>query len=62
VRGARSYEICVVPHGDPALAVFEHYEGPTEARQRHAEMTKWLRDHGWTVIAHVAGDRIHAAA
>jgi hypothetical protein len=62
VRGTHSYEVCVVPHWDPALAVIEHYDAPTRALLRHADLVRDLREGGWTVIDHVAADGMHAAA
>jgi hypothetical protein len=61
-RSRRSYEVCIVPHWDPSSAVIERYDAPTPALLRHAEVARRLRESGWTVIDHVAADRIHAAA
>lgn len=62
VRGSRSYELCVVPHWDPTLAVIERYEAPARAFLRHAEVAGLLRERGWTVIDHVSADRLQGAA
>ena len=61
-RGPRSYELCVVPHWDPASAVIERYDAPTPALLRHAEVARRLRENGWLVIDHVAADSIYVAA
>jgi hypothetical protein len=62
VRGPRSYEVCVVPHGEPASAVIERFDGVTAALLRHAQITRRLRERGWLVIDHVAAEGIHTAA
>lgn len=61
-RSDWSYELCVVPHGDPSAAVIERFDAPTPALLRHAEVTDRLRQDGRTVIDHGPGLGIHAAA
>jgi hypothetical protein len=61
-RGDRSYELCMVPHWDPASAVIERFDAPMPALLRQADITKRLRENGWMVIDHVATDRHHVAA
>jgi hypothetical protein len=61
IRGNGSYEVCIVPHWDPSLSVIEHYDSPTPALLRHAEIARSLREDGWMVIDHVAADSIHLA-
>jgi hypothetical protein len=56
VRGHRSYELCVVPHWDPAAAVIERFDALTIARLRHAEIASLLREQGWFVIDHTAAN------
>jgi hypothetical protein len=41
--------------------VIEHYDSPTPALLRHAEIARSLREDGWMVIDHVAADSIHLA-
>jgi hypothetical protein len=43
-----------VPHRDPASAIIERYDAPGAAFVRHAEIARWLREHGWMVIDEVA--------
>jgi hypothetical protein len=62
IRGARSYEVCVVPHWDPSSAVIERYDAATPALLRHAEVARLLREDGWMVIDLVATDSIQTAA
>jgi hypothetical protein len=62
VRGDWSYEVCIVPHSDPAAAVIEPFDTPTPALLRHAEVARHLRADGWTVIEHGAALSIHEAA
>ena len=62
VRSDWSYELCVVPHGDPSAAVIERFDAPTPALLRQAEITQHLRASGWTVIDHGAALSIHQAA
>ena len=60
-RANRCYEVCVLPHWDPASAMIERFEAPTPALLRHAEIASRLRENGWIVVDHVAAE-IHAAA
>jgi len=61
-RGDRSYEVCVLPHGQPSFAVIESYDALAPALVRHAELAASLREDGWMVIDHVAVDGMRAAA
>ena len=61
VRGDHRYELCVVPHWDPAAAVIERFSAPTAALLRHAEVASLFREQGWMVIEHVAGRGAAAA-
>jgi hypothetical protein len=60
-RGNRCYEACVLPHCDPSSAVIERFDTPTPALLRHAEIARRLREDGWAVIDHVAGESVHPA-
>lgn len=62
IRGARAYELCVVPHWDPSSAIIERYAEAAAARCRQADVTRRLRAGGWIVIDHVETDRVRAAA
>ena len=48
-RGHRSYDVCVVPHWDVSSSVVEHFEGPSVALLRHAEIARRLRAGGWVL-------------
>ena len=61
-RDYDSFELCVVPHSDPSLAMFEQFDASKLALQRHAEVTRQLREQGWTVIDHGCALAIRAAA
>ncbi|HEY7190793.1 MAG TPA: hypothetical protein VH436_29785 [Vicinamibacterales bacterium] len=61
-RDDQSYEVCVVPHWDPASTLIERFETPTLAVLRHADLTKRLRESGWVVIDHVVPRGFNAAA
>jgi hypothetical protein len=62
VRDDAVYELCVVPHWDPAAAVIERYDSANPALLRHAEVIGALREHGWIVIDHLAENGSAAAA
>jgi hypothetical protein len=59
-RGRGAYEVCVLPHWDPASAVIEHFDAATPALLRHAQLACRLREVGWMVIDHVTAT--HQAA
>ena len=61
-RADRSYEVCIVPHWDPASAVVERFTASTPAFLRHAAVAKQLRESGWKVVDHVGAGDIDAAA
>jgi hypothetical protein len=60
-RENRSYEVCVVPHCDPASGIIERYEAAAAALVRHTELARWLRAHGWVVIDQIVTDDFSAA-
>lgn len=62
VRTDWSYELCVVAHQDPSAAMIERFDAPTPALLRQAEVARFLRANGWTVIEHGAALSIHEAA
>jgi hypothetical protein len=61
-RGDCCFELCVVPHSEPSLAMIEQFDAPRPALRRHSEVTKRLRQDGWTVIDQGAALAIRAAA
>ena len=61
-RGEGAYELCVLPHWAPSLAVIERFDASMPALLRHAEVTSRLRDDGWMVIDHVSDGCVRAAA
>jgi hypothetical protein len=62
VRGPRSYELCIVPHWNPGLAILERYGDAAAAVSRQADIATRLREGGWVVIDHVDTICIHAVA
>jgi hypothetical protein len=48
-RGNRSYDVCIVPHWDVLSSVVEHFEAPSVALLRHAEIARRLRASGWVL-------------
>ncbi len=42
-----SYDVCVLPHWNLSEATVEHFEAPTSAFRRHAEIARRLRQGGW---------------
>ena len=61
-RANCGYEVCVLPHWDPASAVIECVDAPMPALLRHAQVAARLREHGWIVIDHVSEGGLHACA
>ena len=47
-------DVSVIPHWDFASAFVEHFDGPIQAMERHAEVAQELRDAGWVVTRHLA--------
>lgn len=45
-----SFDVCILPHSDLAVATVEHFKAPVSAVQRHAEIASRLREAGW--VAH----------
>ena len=60
-RYGHAYELCVVPHADPALAVLERFDEVMPALLRQAQIARLLRENGWIVIDQVATLGAHAA-
>jgi hypothetical protein len=57
-----SYDVFVMPHWDVPSSVIEHFEAPTGALLRHAEIARRLRETGWVLTDHVAAYHTRAAA
>jgi hypothetical protein len=51
------FEVCIVPHWDPAAAVIERFTAPTAALLRHADVARRLREDGWVMTDHVTARR-----
>jgi hypothetical protein len=55
VRGnENSYDVCVVPHWNVSSSVVEVFDRPIHALQRHAQVSRSLREAGWVLAAHAA--------
>ena len=57
VRANHTFDVCVVPHWDVSAATIEHFDAPTMAMLRHAEIARRLREGGWVLTEHVPGAR-----
>jgi hypothetical protein len=42
-----SYDVCILPHWNLSEATVEHFDAPTSALRRHAEIASRLRESGW---------------
>jgi hypothetical protein len=49
-----SYDVSVVPHWNVAAGAIETVDTPGRALQRHAEIAKQLREHGWSLARRTA--------
>ena len=49
VTGKQSYDVSVVPHWDVSSSVIEVYDRPSSALRRHAELSWYFREAGWTL-------------
>lgn len=47
----RSFDVRIIPSARPAQATVEHYLSAVAALERHAEVTRGLREEGWRVAA-----------
>jgi hypothetical protein len=46
--GARpSFDVCILPHWNLGAAAVEHFNAPSSALRRHAEIARHLRQSGW---------------
>lgn len=48
------WDVCVIPHEDPAAGAIEWFDASMSAFRRHAEIASRLRDRGWSVVHHAA--------
>jgi hypothetical protein len=62
VRANGSYDVFVMPHWDISSVVTEHFDAPTGALLRHAELARCLRENGWVLTDHVGANHTRAAA
>ena len=59
--GARpSFDVCILPHWDLAAAAVEHFNAPSSALRRHAEIARHLREAGW--VAQYGANRVTGVA
>ncbi|HEY6211716.1 MAG TPA: hypothetical protein VIW45_05495 [Vicinamibacterales bacterium] len=49
-NGPRSHDVCVVPHWSVDQAVVEHFDRPSDALRRHAEIASSFREAGWILM------------
>jgi hypothetical protein len=59
-RGARSYEVCLVPHWNVAASIVERFEAPSRAFLRHAQIARELREGGWVLVDRLPASRLAA--
>jgi hypothetical protein len=45
--------VSVIPHWNSASAFVEHFDGPVQAMEHHAEVAQELRNAGWVVTRHL---------
>jgi len=62
VNGRHSHDVCVMPHWDLSSSVVERYNRPAHAVSRHADISRRLRDAGWTLIRELPRRDAAAAA
>ena len=56
-----NYEVSVVPHWDVSAAAIERFDGAVTAFERHAELTRYLRENGWHLTGRSAPQALGAA-
>jgi hypothetical protein len=61
LNAAHTCDVAVIPHWNAASAVVEHFDGPIQAMERHAELAQELRNAGWVVTRHSARRRRESA-
>jgi hypothetical protein len=42
-----SFDLCILPHWNLAVATVEHFDAHSSALRRHAEIAARLREAGW---------------
>jgi hypothetical protein len=57
MNAGHACDVSVIPHWNAAAAFIEHFGGPVQAMERHAELAQELRDAGWVVTEHVNSGR-----
>ena len=57
MNATHSCDVSVIPHWNATSAVVEHFNGPVQAMERHAELAQELRDAGWVVTRHLRSGR-----
>jgi hypothetical protein len=45
--GDRAFDVCIVPHWDVSAATIERFDAEYRAFERHAELSRRLREAGW---------------
>jgi hypothetical protein len=50
-NGDGSYDVCVVPHWDVGASTIESYQRPIDALERHAEISWYLHEDGWSRLS-----------
>lgn len=58
---ANGFEVCVVPHWNLASATVEQFDAPMTAIERHAELSRTLRDTGWHLARRGTDRQLRAA-
>jgi hypothetical protein len=53
MNATHACNVSVIPHWNAASAFVEHFDGPVQAMERHAEVTQELRNAGWVVTRHL---------
>jgi hypothetical protein len=56
-----NYEVSVVPHWDVSATAIERFDGAITAFERHAELARYLRGHGWHLTSRRAPQSLRAA-
>lgn len=45
--GCHDFDVCIVPHWDVSASTIERFGTAHDAFERHAELSRRLRDAGW---------------
>ena len=61
VGNGSAYDVCVLPHWDLSASLIARFNDAATAFERHAEISLFLRQSGWTVAQHSPRHAIAAA-